>query len=255
MLEKRGKKAQATIFIILAIAVVVVGLVVFVLYKVAIIPSSTEGKEITEVRSYINEKTEKATFDIAYLIGKQGGYAILPNKSLITEKKSIAYALYFDQNQLPSKEVVEKQISDYIKSSLIFYLNEDYSLDNNSNLILKDYKINFDWNSLQVETNLEDNSIFVILTLKTKIVSDKNFLLEGYSTKVDSRLGSFLDIADQIVNLKLRNQRIDEKFFSENKVSVEIFPIDSLRTIYSLKSFDKTNNQDYIFNVATIENE
>jgi hypothetical protein len=255
MLEKRGKKAQVIgTFVVIGIVIIAVVLLGFLLYRYVVPQTKTDTKEILETKVYMEDKIQEATYDVLYLIGEQGGYVEVPQKSLITEMKSISYSLYFNEKQLPSKEDLEKQISDYIKSSLVFYLMDDLQ-ENESVLKLNNFTVILDWNSLDVETGLEKNTVTVNINLISKIVASNEVLLEEYSTTVNCPLSYFLEIADQIVEMELKNTPINEKFFSDRGVSANLLPIDSLRTVYQLKKFDPVNDMDYVFNLAIIKND
>lgn len=249
MAIKRGK-AQVTLFIIIAVAIVVVALVFFLFINKGNIFSKTEAKQVTDTRMFVNSIVENSSYDILYLIGEQGGYVDLPTQSLLTLKEGIAYSLYDGQNRLPSMEFIQNETSDYIAKTFIFYYNDHKSKSSNPRLNSTD----FDINNVKIKTEIESDNVIITTYLPTKINDNGQvFDIQEYSTKLPLKFGYVYSIAKDMTEKKLKNQRIDEFYFANKDISVDIIPVDSTKIIYSLKSFDTINNKFFIFNVAMLE--
>jgi hypothetical protein len=247
---KRGKKGQVALFVIIAIIIVAVALLLVYEFK----PNFSQvfqGKEdpiVQEVRAKIDSQVQKATYDSLYLIGKQGGYIELPENSLITDKQSIAYSLYFDKNNLPSLNNIQMQISNYIEKTLSFYFEDDHTFDN------LEYSVKLNLNQTKVNTKIQNKITNDVNLITTISKNNKTIIIKKYLVEVPFNFEYVYNVAEEIVSRKLNNLPIDESFFQGKDVSVEVFPIDSSTTLYRLKYFDQVNQQDFIFNVVILKN-
>jgi len=249
MVQKRG---QVTLFVIIAIIIVALVLLFFFIYREKINIPRAEPKQITETRAIVGSVIQNSTYDALYMIGRQGGYINLPVNSLITEKQEIAYALYFGKSNLPPLNFIQKEISDYINKTLVFYAN-NYNLNSTNSSINFS---RFDFDKINVQTTIQDDDILISLSLPTSIQgkNGETFSIDSYTISVPLRFGYVYRVATEITERKLKKQAVDESYFKNKDLSIDVLPIDTSRVIYSLKIPDDVNNKTFIFNVAMFEN-
>ncbi|MCX6742455.1 MAG: hypothetical protein NTX24_04785 [Candidatus Pacearchaeota archaeon] len=247
-----SKRGQVTLFVIIAIIIVALALSFFFIFKEKIAIPRIDPKQIIETRTRMDYISEKSTYDILYKIGEQGGYLDLPPQSLITENKQIAYSLYDNKNNLPSLSFIENEISDYTEKTIVFYLNDYYRTNSTSSNI---NSTNFDFDNISVQTIIQNEEIIIKTSLPTTIQgkNDETFHIDSYTTTVPFQFGYVYSIAKDITERRLRHQAIDESYFRNKALSVDVIPIDSTKIIYSLKKFDNANNKTFVFNVAFFE--
>jgi len=196
MLIKKSLKAQVTIFIIVAL-LIIVGIVIFF-----VIRSGTEldfgFKDKNLVKDVYDldpeywplyNLVESCIIDTGYEavehIGSNGGY-LKPVNSFNLEQINLSIPYYFDQgdNYMPSKERIENEISIYInenlKSCTFNFIGFDYEI--------KEGKVD-------TRTEIFDDDI--VFNVEYPIhVSDVNynFTLRDFSIPIPVRLGIVYDV-------------------------------------------------------------
>ena len=227
------RKAQVTIFIIIAILIFAVIALYFLLRGNAV--TSTTPKEFEPVYSYYLSCLKDSATTGASLLGQQGGYIETPEFSpgstympfsnqLDFLGRGIPYWYYITGNgiiteQKPTLEKMQAQLDDYIKQNI---KTCDFSkfFDAGYLVFLGDPK---------VSTKIENNKITVDvnqdLTLK---YGDSSFDVSTSTFTVNSNLGKFYSIADKIYN----NQK--DTMFLEN------YGVDILRLYAPVDGSDLT---------------
>jgi len=109
------KRAQVTIFVIIAI-VIVAGIVLFFTFSDRL--NFGVGRSSSEVVNYVEDCIEETTTNGIYLLGLQGGYYIVPEP-----KKSFGpfYIPVYYKNPnslLLDKNIFEKELGNYLKENL-----------------------------------------------------------------------------------------------------------------------------------------
>lgn len=214
------KKAQVTVFIIIAIAIVV-GLLVFFWLRGSISFSGIP-RDIEPVYTYYLSCIEQTAKEGALILGQGGGYIENPNFSPGSEYMpfssqlnfvgmGIPYWYYISGNgvvkeQVPSKERMQVQLNDYLRKNINncnFYIFEQQGFVIN----LGDVK--------EAESVIGDNSISVNVKQDIEI-SYENRTWDGKTHKKDvkSSLGKFYNLAFKIYNhekqsLFLENYGVD----------------------------------------------
>src|SRR3989338_10815892 len=120
------KRGQVTVFIIVGILIVLVTAGIFFFSKslveeqIAVEEEKTQEASVLSlpIQNYIENCVENTAEEAIVFVSKQGGYYQLPELS--DTSLLLPYYFYEDQNQLISKEELERQISLYINNELFF---------------------------------------------------------------------------------------------------------------------------------------
>jgi len=194
-MKKRNKKAQTTVFII--IAVVVLAIIAGILYFKNIpgqtnldeeFFSSNELKpQVDRLQTAILDCTEQTSEEALTNIGLQGGYFNPPSESLKIGEIKIPY--YYNQGSInrPSKSEIETELNNYIESNL-----ESCFENINKNDLEIEYK------NLAIESEINNDNIIFNYNTQIKITKDNKhivFELEDHPKNIPSALSDILDIA------------------------------------------------------------
>jgi hypothetical protein len=215
MLKIEGKRAQLTVFIIIAI-VLVATMGLYYAYKTKLFETSVP-KEFESVYSYYLSCVQEETLNGALLLGSQAGYIQKPEFSPGSEYMpfssqlnflgtGIPYWYYISGNnivkeQVPTKEKMQEQLNDY--------LQEEISNCDFSQFEEQGFSINF--NVPVVKTTINTDSIAVSIDNDLNIeFENKTFRKTSHSTSIVSNLGRFYDTAKKIY----QNQK--DSMFLEN---------------------------------------
>lgn len=215
------KKAQVTIFIIIAILLTAVALFSYFIFisKPSTIPAQIQPIE----RYYLDCINEKAEETVA-LAGMQGGYLEMPEFKPGSEYKQfsnyymflgaeIPYWYYVSGNniqteQVPTKEEIEKQISNYLKQeirecSLDHFEDEGFIIQESSNM--------------GISTTIKESSIDIVVNKEIKIeYGDVKATISSHKTTIKSSFGS------------LYEEALDIYKFEKNSAFLENYTIDTL---------------------------
>ena len=129
------KRGQVTVFIVIGI-ILMISLSLFLYFREQAIPLTPQEKipsEFVPIRNFVEECMQVHAKEGVYLIGLQGGYAILPENIanipdayLPLDKKGyvkVPYWYYKEQNNAPSFDDVKKNIGLHMDENLRFCLN------------------------------------------------------------------------------------------------------------------------------------
>lgn len=209
------KKGQVTVFIILAI-VIVVGIALYFILRGNLFQPSVP-KELEPVYSYYLSCVQGETENAASILGSQGGYIEQPNFESGSEYmpfsnqlnflgNGVPYWYYISGNgvikeQIPSKEKMQEQMNGYLSNRL----NEcDFSQFEEQGIF-----VNFE--GAEVKSSIKDNSISVDVTQDLSVTNGEiTWTGNSHSTSIKSNLGASYNLAKGIY---LNNK---EKMFLEN---------------------------------------
>ncbi len=210
-----SKRSQVTIFIILAI-IIVVGVVLFFVLRGNLFQVSIP-KELEPVYDYYLSCLQGETENAIAVLGTQGGYIETPEFSPGSEYMpfssqlsflgiGVPYWYYVSGNgikneQIPSKEKMQEQLNDYLKERL----NEcDFSQFEEQGLII-------DFGEAEVSSVINDRSVSLDVTQDLSITNGEiTWNKNSHSVSVNSNLGKFYDLATEVYS----NNK--EKMFLEN---------------------------------------
>ncbi|MCA9495999.1 MAG: hypothetical protein KC589_03575 [Nanoarchaeota archaeon] len=205
------KKAQISIFAIIAIIVLIIGIFLIFNSKYDFF-TSHENKlknQISDVvKSCIYDEGERG----AFLLGFQGGYIEVPTEVKINPKKHIDLGFKFpnwdtESGDIPTIESMESELNVFLSSNVYSCVEVGLkSLEENLEIELGE--------KMEVFADINKESIEISATLpinfKEKNKEDE-VTIEDFYVKIDDlRLGDMYDLAIEIYNLELSNNFFEE---------------------------------------------
>lgn len=188
---KRGKKAQVSVFIIIAIVLLGVIVGIFFLIKNNMnaridneyFSSANIRPDVEKIQSSIIDCSEETSEQALEVIGLQGGYYSEPSRYSETNFGFIPYYYYNGDIIFPSLSEVENQLSLYVDSNLGRCLNElsfdnyeiDYSNVKTISEITKNEEVLFTINS---EIDIIRDGKRTVFELGKEQISQKSILYE-----------------------------------------------------------------------------
>ncbi len=213
------KRSQTTIFIIIAILIVVGIMVYFVVRED--IGRQDLPKELSPVYSYFVSCVEDETKNAAYLMGSQAGYLELPefesgseympfSSQLDFVGRAVPYWYYVSGNGIVKEQVLTR---DEMQGQLEDYLEKRISKCDLSEFEDRGFQIQSQ--EPEVKALIQDNEINLEVEMDLEIsYGDTTSSISRHEINVDSKLGSFYEIAKKIYakeqkDLFLENYGVD----------------------------------------------
>ena len=228
-------RSQTTIFIILTILIIIIIATLFILKPT----KQSTPQQIQPLQSSIQSCIEEISKQAIFHISERGGYYNLPDTTL---ENTTPYYLYNDQNLIPTKEKIQREITLYIQDNLpkcIFIATE-----------FSDFKITQQQPRATTEinpTNIEINIIYPLSITK----EEKTYQLENFKTNIPIRLGTIYNSIEQIIQEQIKDPTALDphhiyQVSNENNLQTKMlgFTQDSVIFIITDK---KTINQNYTF--------
>jgi len=198
------KKAQVTIFIIIAIAIVA-GAILFIILKTPF--DATIPKNIEPAYAYYQSCIQNEILNGAYLLGQQAGYIEQPEFSPGSEYMpfsseldfigtGVPYWYYISENnikkeQIPTKEKMQEQLNNYLEQRILQCNFQEFEE--------KGFEISL--GSIEAKTQINDNSITANIKQSLTISSDnKTWTSKNHEVKQSTKLGEFYQLAKDIYN-------------------------------------------------------
>jgi len=202
--NRNGTKAQTTIFIIIAIAIVV-GIVLFFVFREGLIGQSVP-KELEPVYNYYLGCIENEALLGAMILGEQGGYIEVPEFSPGSSYMPFSNQLDFlgipvlywhyvsgnnvVKEQVPSKEKIENELNDFLEDRV---LDCDFS-----EFAEQGFRIEVG-REVKVGTKINQNDIGIDIDQDLNIYfGESSWKGKSHFTKVNSNLGKFYNLAKDI---------------------------------------------------------
>ncbi len=220
MLLKRGKKAQVTIFIIVAVVLVVLVGSYFI-FKDQIKKNAVPA-DFQRIENSFLSCAESQISDGILLLETQGGYVFLPeyqSGSMYSPFSSymnfmgikIPYWYYLSaanlpKTQVPTKDGMEKDLDKFLQTvvktcSFSQYVDEGYEISTAEP---------------EVKTTIQDNVVKVNIGMRIDASrSGESYSFKTHALSVNSNLGNLYDDA-----ITLYNQEMDEMFLENYSVDV-----------------------------------
>src|SRR3989344_7141095 len=180
------KKAQLTIFIIIAILIVAVVVLFFTLRGNLNLSGKPVSPETAKIKNFVQECLDDSLEEVVFRVGENGGYYFLSSASATTPILEIPYYIKNNKNLMPSKEKIQDEISKGVARELVFCI-EDFTLFENEYEITKG-KINFPEVIIEPERVLVD--VNYPLTIQK---GDSKSKIEDFSSEVPVRFGIVYD--------------------------------------------------------------
>jgi hypothetical protein len=244
MVEKINKKGQVTIFIILALILVVIIAMLFLIFK------SPAGEIVDEEnpQTFIEKCTKDAVKEAVEILMPQGGY-LEPLNYKLYENKKLAYLCYTEKyyrtcsNQVPMLiEHIEQEIINYARPriSSCFQVLES-KLEGR-------YDITTSIDELNINVNLQPKQIVIDIEKEFKMVrGDKVRNFNNFKIITMSPLYELSKLALKILSRESRTCNFDYVDY------VMLYPENDIRKfvtgdgtrIYTLK--EKVSGEEFIF--------
>jgi len=228
-MQKRG---QSTIFILIAIIVILVLSVGFFFrgyLKQTIKQEVVIPQQIIPIQDSIQNCVHSTLIDAVRLIGLQGGYIETPPSALKTEFSTIAYGYYEGRNVLAKISKIENEISSYIELVLPLCFdktdfNIETSIPKSKTTIYEKY----------ISTEID----FPIIISKDKFTFNLN---KKYYSKLDFNLNKILNFINRIIDTEIKNpEYIDLTLLTNSDYDVAILPSDDKISVYSITDTNST---------------
>ena len=188
------KKAQLTIFIIIAILIIAVVILFLVLYGNIKLPGTPISPETAEVQNFVQTCLDDSIEEVVFRVGENGGYYFLPKISVPVLE--IPYYIKNNQSLMPSKEDIENEISKGVARELIFCLG-DFAQFSEGYEITKG-KMN------PPKVAIEPEKVLVEIDYPLTIIKgDSKFKLEDFNSEVPVRLGIVYDAVAEFIDKEL----------------------------------------------------
>jgi len=219
-----GKKGQVTVFIIIAV-VIVVGIVAYFAVRGGIGGSSVP-REMQPVYDYYLSCLQEQAREGTSLLGEQGGYIEVPDfvpgsnyrpysSQLDFFGQPVAYWMYVSGNnllkeQVPSKNDMEGQLEEYVADRVSYCDFSDF--------YEQGYDVYVDTDDVKVNVEIEDNKVDVSVDNDLVIVyGEDSVIVQGHEVDVDSKLGKFYDLAIEVYN------------YEKKEMFLELYALDVMR--------------------------
>jgi len=241
MAKKRGTvKAQITIFIILAI-VIIVALVTLFFFLQNQNNQDTTLKEFQPVYDYVEECAMHTAYDGLVYIANTGGYFVRQDSS---NDDGVAYFYLNNQNHVPTKQQLAKELSLYM-NNLLPFCTAGFSP-------FGEYTIQEDEIVTQT-TVLTDKIIFKINYPLTIQKGNTTTQIKNFQIEIPVRLATIQEVADQITNDIIQRPvciTCIQQIADENQVYVNMMQNDTEFLITITDPYSQVYEQNYSFSFA-----
>jgi len=244
MLKKiKSKSGQVTIFVIIAI-VIVIGVVLFFSLNKNINPITRE----ISPQGYLDSCVKSALTDATDTVEKQGG-SINPKNYVLYNNITVEYLCYTNQYYVPCvnqqpllQKHVENEIAGEIKKrfdSCLINFKKEYGPDG------RGYTI--DSGSSQVIVELQPKKIIAIVTLKLVMTKGKTVInIEELKSSLSEPLYELIMLANEIINQEITYRQFDFLGYMllHHEDDIERTRVNEA-TIYTLK--DRKSSREFHF--------
>ena len=252
------KRGQVSIPVVIGVVLLILIGMLIVLYqqgyfsRVSEIGTSTELKgQAEDVKTVLGQCFKDKFLQAVYMIGLTGGHLATANPRLnLARGLDVGYGYFLGENEMPSREEIELEISDYLNFAVPDCLNS---------IKIKEFTI---VNSSVPSTRVKVYDDKVEAKLSYNLIVSKGDIKytyeDLYDASYDIRLGRLHKFALDITNKEIDDPDFIpfdfiENFIEENGVLVNINDIDgntdlNVYVIYDEKS--NVNGVPYVFEFA-----
>lgn len=238
--KRKNKKAQLSIFIIMAIVIVIALIALFFFRK-----DIRSWISPTGAQDYIKDCTQQAVGDVLPRMEVQGG-SLEPENYLLYEDNKVDYTCYTEDYyktcvmQKPFlKQDIEQEISSYIEPRVRSCFEKVAGqLERSGSVVsVKDIK---------VETSLVPNSIVVNIKAPTTIKKEGAIKYDNFKTNIKSEIYDLVMIASSISNYEARYGDSDTRTYMMYYPDIKVEKIErDMGRVYILTH--KPSNEKFMF--------
>ncbi len=262
MIKKEGKSGQVSIFIVIAVIIVIGFLVFFYIRgqveKEKLAPGVEKAVALTPtaVKNYVQSCLDKASKDSVLIVNQQGGYYIAEGieelffTPVYFPEITILVPIYYTNGKtfVPSKETVQNEISLLIKDRLTKCVDNFSSFKEQGMQIEEgEKKIAVNLAGENINVNM-DYPLIVTVGETTQAVNDYS---TGFKTKILDRLiaaSEYIEAQKQVPD-SLRMKHIMDISVAHD-VNFEILSVEDLVIFSFFNNETKIGDQREIFNFA-----
>lgn len=243
-----NKKSQITIFVIIAI-VIVIGILIIFFAKSDLLKTQKINPEVRPIYSFVDECIKEVGKSAILDTSDYGGYFISPEESL---DGGIPYYLKDGKDLTPSKEKIENEIGNYVDNLIYFCVGE---FENFQDYVIDDGKI-------KTIVNIEKEKVVFDVDYPISITKGENtYNINSFNAEIPARLGIIYDSVKFIMDNQMKDKKsicitclhqISESYdFYVNTINA-----DKNTIIYTIKDENvKINDKPLVFNfVNELEN-
>jgi hypothetical protein len=169
-----NKKGQVTIFIIIAVILVISILIIFLIRQQDFQSSQIDSKP---VELFIESCIEEEAYKIIEKVAEGGGYYFPPE---VSTKTGITYYITNKNNLTPSKEYIENEISFYLEKKL-FFCTQNF-------IDFQDFNIT--QGEIKAKTRIENETVSLDIKYPLSIKKAENSaFLQDFKVEIPIRLG------------------------------------------------------------------
>lgn len=246
------KRSQVSLFILLSLVILIAAsLIVYLrgLEDGGTIEQLEVPAEIAPVKSYMDECVKKSATEAAYIIGSQGGYKTLPEKSLGLIFSKAPFYYFEGSNLMPSKKDIENEFASSVNERLNACINL-------SVFESQGYKISA--GNAKTEVKIREDKVTARVNLPLAIqLGETAYEIKDFFYEVPVRLGHIYDIAGQLAD-KIAEEPyyIDLTFLLEQDLDVSSIHYDECNDLYViLDNYSKTSDNYLFLFAAKIDEE
>ena len=238
MLTKRG---QITIFIIISILIVAV-VVLFFSLRGTLQKEKPVSPETAEIQNFVQGCLDESLESVVFKVGENGGYYFPPKVS--TPVLEVPYYIKDNNNLMPKKEDIEKEISKYVSRELVLCLG-DFAL-------LPEYQITK--GQIITETKIEPERVLVEMNYPLTIIKgDAKSKIEDFNSEVPVRLGIVYDAVGEFIEKNLETPggfcvSCLLEITAEKDLYVNVFDSDDRTKIFIITDYNSIiNKKEFVY--------
>lgn len=198
------KRGQVTVYMIVGLVILIIfGLIFY--YRGIIFKSALEGKQVEitsvpeqfkDVQKQIEDCTDKFVLDSVYSLGLRGGYFDRDKLKIIDYLGvNITYLHYGKTNYMPSINVMERELTNYINENLVYVCR------------LTNENININFGKVNSIADIKSNSISVKIIWPIKLEKDTiTSEINNINLNYPLRLGEIRNLVDVMVKQQIKDK-------------------------------------------------
>jgi hypothetical protein len=232
----QSKRGQVTLFVIIAVAIVVIALIAFLIYQQNKTQNTTD---MSKVESYIKEDLNTKVLQNIILVSYQGGYALPPENSFETPYYQVAYWVSGNETSYPTIEDVSNNI-DVLNSIMP---------KTNFSQIFPQYQITY--GEISSTTTLNENNTQVEISWPITITEGSlSKRIETFEFDYDIRLKKLYSAATYTADY-VSNETFPNQMPLETNLTIYNYQNASLYEVSDINPEFIINNQPFMFVFAS----
>jgi hypothetical protein len=241
------RRGQVTIFIIVAIVIVLGAVLFFVFRDSNNLDSSSASQKLLNsqavlITDSISQCLEIISLDGIRLLGIQGGYIFPPENSIKTNFSTIAYAHYFNNNLLISTDSMQKELNSYVELSMPLCFD---------GTLFEEFEVSF--GEIKSDSRIESNivKVFIDYPISISIDSSRRNLDREYRAVIPIELGAMHEKANELIEEEMENPfHISLTGLSDSDYEVSVLSYNEKVLIYSITDENLEDEAPYSFMFA-----